>query len=129
MRPGSIWTPGSGRPSALEAGVEARVATSARPNIKGLALTVGALELHSQEAFQQALAIESKGTELEGKPLELTIVPAQVECSKCGFHGPLPEDKADPHNYDLIVECPQCGVVNPIKGGRGIQRIELFLDS
>jgi Zn finger protein HypA/HybF involved in hydrogenase expression len=97
--------------------------------IKGLAVTIGALELHSEQAFRQAYAIESKGTELEGKPLELTIVPAQVECSKCGFHGPLPEDKADPHNCDLIVECPQCSVANPIKGGRGIQKIELILDS
>ncbi len=101
----------------------------AQSAVKGLSLRVGALELHSEEAFRQAYAIESKGTELEGKPLELTIVPAQVECSKCGYHGPLPKDKADPHNCDLIVECPQCGVANPIKGGRGIQKIELILDS
>ena len=45
----------------------------ARTNIKGLALTVGALELHSEEAFRQAFAIESKGTVLEGVSLELTI--------------------------------------------------------
>ncbi len=100
----------------------------AQSAVKGLTLRVGALELHSEEAFRQAYAIESKGTELEGKPLELTIVPAQVECSKCGFHGPLPEDKADPHNPEFIVECPRCGIANPIKGGRGIQKIELIVN-
>jgi hydrogenase nickel insertion protein HypA len=97
--------------------------------IKGLALTVGALELHSQEAFRQAFATESKGTELEGKQLELTIVPAKVECSECGFRGPLSEGKADPHNADLIVECPECSAASLTKGGRGIQKIELILNA
>ena len=96
--------------------------------IKGLALTIGALELHSGQAFKQAFDIESKGTELEGKPLELNIVPATVECPQCQFRGPLPDDHADPHNPDLIVECPQCGAPSVVKGGRGIQKIELILD-
>jgi Zn finger protein HypA/HybF involved in hydrogenase expression len=51
-------------------------------NIKGLALTVGALELHSEDAFRQAFATESRGTVLEGVSLELTIVPAIVQCPK-----------------------------------------------
>ena len=96
--------------------------------IRGLTLTVGALELHSIESFRQAFDIESKGTELEGISLELTIAPAEVECSGCGFNGPLPDEKADPHSLDFMVECPQCGAPSAIKGGRGIQKIELVLD-
>ena len=100
-----------------------------RETIKGLALTIGALELHSEEAFRQAFFVESKGTVLESAELELTIISPVVECSACNFHGPISEDKADPHNPDLIVECPQCSRPAPVTGGRGIQIIELILES
>lgn len=96
---------------------------------KGLALTVGAMELHSEESFRQAFAIESKGTVLAGLPLELTVVSPDVECSQCGFDGPLPRDEADPHDPDPIVECPRCGAPAPVRGGRGVQQIQLIVDS
>ena len=99
-----------------------------RTNIKGLALTVGALELHSEEAFRQAFATESKGTVLEGVSLELTIVPAIVQCPECGFDDALPADKADPHNPDPVVQCPACGLPVAVTGGRGVQQIELILE-
>ncbi len=99
-----------------------------RSAIKGLALTVGALELHSEEAFRQAFAVESKGTALEQKTLELVIVPGQVQCSSCGYNGPLPSEQTDPHNLDLVVECPDCGAPTVVTGGRGIGRIELIMD-
>ncbi len=97
--------------------------------IRGISLTIGALELHSPEAFRQAYDIESKDTELEGKSLELKIVPAQVECSACEVSGSLPDEMTDPHNPDLIAECPACGVPCYVKGGRGVQKIELIMDS
>lgn len=99
-----------------------------RTTIKGLALSVGALELHSEEAFRQAFAIESKGTALEGVSLELTIVPARVQCPKCGYDDVLPADKADPHNPDPVVQCPGCSLPVAVTGGRGVQQIELILD-
>ena len=99
-----------------------------RTNIKGLALTVGALELHSEDAFRQAFAIESKGTDLEGASLELTIMPPIVQCPKCGFNDALSADKADPHNPDPVVQCPVCGLPIAVTGGRGVQQIELILD-
>ena len=96
--------------------------------IKGLALSLGALELHSEEAFRQAFDIESKGTVLEGARLELTIVPATLSCPACGFHGPLPDDEADPHHPELLAECPECGAPAPLEGGRGVAQIELILE-
>ena len=107
---------------------EIKIHKPPQSTVRGLNLTVGALELHSKESFRQAFDIESKGTQLEGISLELTIAPAKVECSGCRFNGPLPDDKADPHSLDLLVECPQCGAAGVIKGGRGIQKIELVLD-
>lgn len=99
-----------------------------RQAIKGLSLRVGALELHSEEAFRQAFAVASQGTAMEGASLELTIMPVEVECSRCGFAGLLPHGQADPHTPDPIVECPGCGLPAPVKGGRGIENIELILD-
>ncbi len=96
--------------------------------IKGLALSLGALELHSEEAFRQAFDIESKGTVLEGARLELSIVPAMLSCPGCGFHGPLPDEEADPHRPELLAECPECGSPAPLEGGRGVSQIELILD-
>ena len=95
--------------------------------VQGLALVVGALELHSEEAFRQAFAVQSIGTPLAGAQLELTIVSPEVYCPSCGFRRPLGDDQADPHSPDLFVECPRCGAPAAVQGGRGVQHIELIL--
>lgn len=100
-----------------------------KQTIKGLTLTLGVFELHSEGAFRQAFAVETQGTVLEGKPLELTIVPAEVDCKKCGFRGEWGNNQSDPHGTDFIVECPECGVPTFIQGGRGVKQIELVLGS
>jgi len=96
-------------------------------NIQGLAVTIGAMELHSVEAFRQAFAIQSQGTPLAGAKLELTVVQPEVSCPSCGFNGPFADDKIDPHNPDPIMECPACGSPAAVEGGRGVQQIELIL--
>jgi Zn finger protein HypA/HybF involved in hydrogenase expression len=96
-------------------------------NIQGLAVTIGAMELHSVEAFRQAFTVQSQGTPLAGAMLELTIVQPEVNCPSCGFHGPLPDDQIDPHNPDPIMECPVCSSPAAVEGGRGVQQVELLL--
>lgn len=95
--------------------------------IKGLALTIGAMELHSVEAFQQAFDIQACNTPLEGAKLELTVIQPKVNCPSCGFHGPLPDDQIDPHNPDLVMACPECGNPAAVEGGRGVPKVELIL--
>ena len=96
-------------------------------SVQGLAVTIGAMELHSAEAFRQAFTVQTRGTPLAGARLELTVVQPEVSCPSCGFHGPFPDDRIDPHNPDPIMECPACGRPAAVEGGRGVQRVELLL--
>jgi Zn finger protein HypA/HybF involved in hydrogenase expression len=88
-------------------------------------LKVGALAVHSEAATRQAYEVLVKGTPLENSRLNLTIEPVTLTCPKCGFKDPLPEGAVDPHDHSPLVECPQCGAVNPVEGGRGVEGIEL----
>jgi Zn finger protein HypA/HybF involved in hydrogenase expression len=88
-------------------------------------LKVGALAVHSEAATRQAYEVLVKGTPLENSRLRLTIEPVILVCAKCGYTGALAEGMVDPHDQSPLVECPQCGAVNPVQGGRGIESIEL----
>ncbi len=91
-------------------------------------LKVGALEMHSEEATRQAFEVLTKGTPLEGARFNLIILPVTLDCSQCGFQGPLPMGAADPHDALPLAECPQCGALTPVQGGRGVESIELKWD-
>jgi Zn finger protein HypA/HybF involved in hydrogenase expression len=88
-------------------------------------LKVGALAVHSEAATRQAYEVLVQGTPLEHSRLLLTIEPVTLICGKCGYQGALPEGTVDPHDQSPLVECPQCGGVNPVQGGRGVESIEL----
>ncbi|MCL4500377.1 MAG: hydrogenase maturation nickel metallochaperone HypA [Deltaproteobacteria bacterium] len=88
-------------------------------------LKVGALEMHSVEAARQAFEVLTKGTDLEGARLNLIVLPVTLACTDCGFSGPLPMGAADPHEAMPVAECPQCGSLTPVQGGRGVESIEL----
>jgi Zn finger protein HypA/HybF involved in hydrogenase expression len=94
-------------------------------NALEVVLKVGALAVHSEAATRQAYVVLVKGTPLENSRLLLTIEPVTLVCAKCGYKGALPEDAVDPHDHSPLVECPQCGAVNPVQGGRGVESIEL----
>jgi len=88
-------------------------------------LRVGALAVHSEAATRQAYEVLVKGTPLSQSRLNLTIEPATLTCAQCGYQGPLPEGGVDPHDQSPLVECPRCGAVSPVQGGRGVEGIEL----
>jgi Zn finger protein HypA/HybF involved in hydrogenase expression len=95
--------------------------------IEAFHLTLGALEIHSLESFEQAFTVAIKGTPLEGADLVLTITPASIACAACGFRGAVAEGEADPHASLPIAECPKCGTVAAVEGGRGVGPMELIL--
>jgi Zn finger protein HypA/HybF involved in hydrogenase expression len=88
-------------------------------------LRVGALAVHSEAATRTAYEVLVKGTPLAQSRLNLTIEPVTLTCGKCGYQGPLPEWAVDPHDQSPLVECPRCGTVCPVQGGRGVEAIEL----
>ncbi len=91
-------------------------------------LTVGALDIHSLESFEQAFAIQIQGTPLEGARVTVNVIPAELECEECGYSGPVGEDEADGHDAIPVAQCPRCGRVVAVRGGRGVTSIELVLD-
>jgi Zn finger protein HypA/HybF involved in hydrogenase expression len=88
-------------------------------------LRVGALAVHSEAATRQAYEVLVKGTPLERSRLNLTVAPVTLTCGKCGYEGPLPEGAVDPHDLSPLAECPRCGAVGSVQGGRGVEGIEL----
>jgi Zn finger protein HypA/HybF involved in hydrogenase expression len=88
-------------------------------------LKVGALAVHSEAATRQAYEVLVKGTPLENSRLKLTIEPVTLTCGKCGYEGALSEGSVDPHDMSPLAECPRCGTVSPVQGGRGVESIEL----
>lgn len=97
-----------------------------RGAVKAISFRIGAMELHGQESFRQMFAVESQGTVLQGAKLDLTVVPAQIKCP-CGHEGAVGGD-VDHHSDMPIAECPKCGKVCRVEGGRGVEGIDLEVE-
>jgi hydrogenase nickel insertion protein HypA len=91
-------------------------------------LVIGALEIHSRESFEQAFTVAARGTPLEGAALELEVLPAALRCEACGHTGPVVEGEADGHSPLPVSECPRCGRICAVEGGRGVQPVQLTLN-
>jgi Zn finger protein HypA/HybF involved in hydrogenase expression len=94
--------------------------------LQGISMSVGALEMHSEESFRQAYQLLTKNTPLENSTLEIKIFPASVKCPHCSYEGGYQADDDDVHAASPYTECPSCGEVIPVLGGKGVQDIELI---
>jgi len=95
--------------------------------VREVVMKVGALEFHTEAAFRQTFEVLCQGTVLEGAALNLSVLQPVVKCPGCGHEGPCREGEADPHAPAPCAECPKCGRVVPITGGRGVEGLELVL--
>jgi hydrogenase nickel insertion protein HypA len=95
--------------------------------VKEVLLQIGALDIHSSESFRQAFEVLVKDTPLSESILQLTVIPGTISCPKCGYQGKCQED-VDGHEPLPLTECPQCGTVSGVIGGRGVEAIELILE-
>ena len=95
--------------------------------VKEVLLQIGALDIHSPESFQQAFEVLVRDTPLTDAVLQLQVIPGSISCPKCGYQGNCPEG-VDGHDPLPITDCPQCGTVSGVIGGRGIEAIELILE-
>ena len=96
--------------------------------IKEVSIKVGALEIHSREACRQPIEMLVRGTRLEGAELKLEVVPARLQCPKCGRESELAEGAADGHEPEPVAECPACGAAAAVSGGRGVDSLEIRLE-
>jgi len=97
-------------------------------DIRAVYLRVGALELHSDEAFRQAFRMQAAAAGMGGAELRMEVIPGQLACQHCGYAGPIASDQTDPHDACPVAECPECGHVGLGEGGRGVQDIELEVE-
>jgi hydrogenase nickel insertion protein HypA len=95
--------------------------------VKEVVLQIGALDIHSPESFHQAFEILARETALAGSTLKLNVIPGSISCPKCGYQGACKED-VDGHDPLPCSECPQCGTISGVIGGRGVEAIELVLE-
>jgi hydrogenase nickel insertion protein HypA len=95
--------------------------------VKEVVLQIGALDIHSPESFQQAFEVLIRETPLSGSTLQLKVIPGSISCPKCGYQGSCQED-VDGHDPLPCTECPQCGTISGVIGGRGVEAIELILE-
>jgi Zn finger protein HypA/HybF involved in hydrogenase expression len=91
-------------------------------------LKVGGFAVHSAAATRQAYEALTRGTPLAGSQLNLVVEPVTLNCPGCGYHEALGEGQADPHDPMPLAECPRCGQVAPVHGGRGVESLELKCD-
>lgn len=95
--------------------------------VKEVVLQIGALDIHSPESFHQAFEVLAKETPLSGSTLQLKVIPGSISCPKCGYQGACKEE-VDGHDPLPCTECPQCGTISGVIGGRGVEAIELILE-
>ena len=97
-----------------------------RPAGEAVHLSVGALAMHSEESFRQAFDLLTRGTPVEGSRLELSVVRPEIACDQCSYAGEVTEE-LDCHDPMPVMECPRCGAPLQVRGGRGVEHIELEL--
>ena len=112
--------------------VETLLASARKENlpagaVREVVMKVGELEFHTEAAFRQTFEVLIRGTALEGAALNLTVLHPALKCAGCGHEGPCREGEADPHSPIPVAECPKCGEIVPVTGGRGVEGIELVL--
>ncbi len=90
-------------------------------------LTIGIFDIHSEAAARQAFTVLTKGTPLEQTVLSLNIRPATLTCPACGHIAPFLVDHFHSHDPLPVAECPKCGQVAQLAGGRGVEAIEVVL--
>lgn len=92
-----------------------------------VALTVGIFDIHSEAAARQAFAVLTKGTPLEQAELILTVREATLTCPACQHTAPFMVDHFHAHDPLPVTECPACGGMAQLSGGRGVEAIEVVL--
>ena len=85
--------------------------------VERVTVEIGEYTMLGKEQLRFAFDVVSKGTLLENAELDLRTVAGTIEC-ECGFEGEVPPAEDTPHKSLPIMECPKCGGVAKIVGGR-----------
>lgn len=106
----------------------AQIPETASPHIAEVVLKVGVFEVHSEAAARQAFTVLAQRTPLERARLRLTVIPPRCECRSCGYAAPFVIEHHHHHEPFPVAECPQCGMLATLTGGRGVESLELIME-
>lgn len=85
--------------------------------VERVSVEIGEYTMLGKEQLQFAFEVISKDTLLENAELDLRTIAGTVEC-ECGFKGDATPASDTPHRSVPVLECPKCGDVAKIVGGR-----------
>lgn len=85
--------------------------------VEEVILELGEFTMLGEEQLRFAYEILTKDTLLKGSTLTIKPVRGSVECA-CGFRGEASPKEDSPHRSIPVTECPSCGQLARIVGGR-----------
>lgn len=88
--------------------------------ILSLQVELGELSGMSAESLRTAFDAITKGTALEGAPLELRVVPGRVRCDACNLVGNARDLGLEVGHENPLLICPKCGFFLTAMEGRGV---------
>jgi len=85
--------------------------------VEEVVLELGEFTMLGEEQLRFAYEVLTKDGILKGSKLTIVPVKGAVEC-KCGFRGEMSPSADAPHRPVPVFECPKCGELAKIVGGR-----------
>jgi hydrogenase nickel incorporation protein HypA/HybF len=80
-------------------------------------LELGEFTMLGEEQLKFAYEILTKDSILQGSTLTITTIRGSIEC-ECGYKGDMSPSEDTPHRSIPVFECPKCGQLAKIVGGR-----------
>jgi len=87
------------------------------PAIRTVRVEVGELSAASPESLAAAFRALAPGTALERARLDLAVMPGELLCDACGFHGSPSGDALDAEPPWV---CPTCGALMAATKGKDV---------
>jgi hydrogenase nickel incorporation protein HypA/HybF len=79
-------------------------------SVEEVTLVIGDMTSLGEEQMQFAYEIVTKDTLLEGSKLIIEKEAVAVECTECGYKGPVNNIQSDYDGHSIpILSCPECG--------------------
>ena len=85
--------------------------------IEEVVLELGEFTMLGEEQLRFAYEVLTKDNILKGSVLTILTIRGSIECD-CGFKGEMSPSEDTPHRSVPILECPKCGGLARITGGR-----------
>lgn len=85
--------------------------------VEEVVLELGEFTMLGEEQLRFAYEVLTKDNILKGSKLTIVPIKGAVECD-CGFRGQMSPSEDSPHRPVPVLECPKCGGLARIVGGR-----------